>query len=147
MLYKDVFVNGFFPDTAKFWNSLPVEYFRSTYDLNGLTLEVIDTFYLWFLFNHFSYMLFIFSSFVFLYSGLVVAFQPCMEWIRILKKFKVSRAWLHEELVLLSLVAEVVTRRHSVIKAFLKVSQNSQENTCARVSILIKLPVWGLQLS
>ena len=57
----------------------PVEYFRSTYDLNGLTLEVIDTFYLWFLFNHFSYMLFIISSFVFLYSGLVVAFQPCME--------------------------------------------------------------------
>ena len=79
MLYKDVFVNGFFPDTGKLWNSLPVEYFRSTYDLNDLTLEVIDTFYLWFLFNHFSYMLFIISSFVFLYSGLVVAFQPCME--------------------------------------------------------------------
>ena len=29
---------------------------------------------------------------------------------------------------------------------FLKISQNSQENTCARVSFLIKLQDWGLQL-
>ena len=31
-------------------------------------------------------------------------------------------------------------------KVFLEVSQNSQENTCARVSFLIKLQAWGLQL-
>ena len=31
-------------------------------------------------------------------------------------------------------------------KVFLKISQNSQENTCARVSFLIKLLAWGLQL-
>ena len=28
---------------------------------------------------------------------------------------------------------------------FLEISQNSKENTCARVSILIKLQAWGLQ--
>ena len=29
---------------------------------------------------------------------------------------------------------------------FLEISQNSQEKTCARVSLLIKLEAWGLQL-
>ena len=32
-------------------------------------------------------------------------------------------------------------------KVFLEISQNSQENTCTRVSFLIKLQAWGLQLS
>ena len=35
--------------------------------------------------------------------------------------------------------AEAVVRRCSVEKVFLEISQNSQENTCARVSFLIKL--------
>ena len=35
--------------------------------------------------------------------------------------------------------AEVVARRCSVRKVFLEISQNSQENTCARDSFLIKL--------
>ena len=34
---------------------------------------------------------------------------------------------------------EVVARRCSVKRVFLKISQSSQENTCARVSFLIKL--------
>ena len=34
---------------------------------------------------------------------------------------------------------EAVVQRCSVIKVFLEISQNSQENTCARVSFLIKL--------
>ena len=34
---------------------------------------------------------------------------------------------------------EAVVWRCSVKKVFLKISQNSQENTCARVSFLIKL--------
>ena len=34
---------------------------------------------------------------------------------------------------------EAVVRRCSVKKVFLEISQNSQENTCARVSFLIKL--------
>ena len=36
------------------------------------------------------------------------------------------------------IVAEAVAQRFSVKKVFLEISQNSQENTCARVSILIK---------
>ena len=36
-------------------------------------------------------------------------------------------------------MAGVVVQRCSVKKLFLKISQNSQENTCARVSSLIKL--------
>ena len=38
---------------------------------------------------------------------------------------------------------EAVVRRCSVKKAFLEIFQNSQENTCARVSFLIKLQAWG----
>ena len=34
---------------------------------------------------------------------------------------------------------EVLARRFSVKKMFLEISQNSQENTCARVPVLIKL--------
>ena len=37
---------------------------------------------------------------------------------------------------------EAVVRRFSVKKVFLKISQNSQEDTCARVSFLIKLQAW-----
>ena len=33
--YKDVYVNSFFPLTARLWNSLPIECFPSTYDLSG----------------------------------------------------------------------------------------------------------------
>ena len=39
--------------------------------------------------------------------------------------------------------SEAVSQRRSVKKVFLEVSQNSQENTCARVSFLIKLQVWA----
>ena len=38
-------------------------------------------------------------------------------------------------------VLEAVVRGCSVKKVFLEISQNSQENTCARVSFLIKLQV------
>ena len=41
---------------------------------------------------------------------------------------------------------EVVVGRCSVNKMFLKILQNSQENTCAEVSFLIKLQAWRLQL-
>ena len=33
--YKDVYVNSFFPCTARLWNSLPIECFCLTYGLNG----------------------------------------------------------------------------------------------------------------
>ena len=33
--YKDVYINSFFPWTARLWNFLPEECFLLTYDLNG----------------------------------------------------------------------------------------------------------------
>ena len=41
---------------------------------------------------------------------------------------------------------EAVVQSCSVVKVFVEISQNSQENTCARASILINLQAWGLQL-
>ena len=40
-------------------------------------------------------------------------------------------------------VLEAVAQTRSVKKVFLKMSQNSPEDACARVSILIKLQAWG----
>ena len=42
--YKDVYVNSFFPRTARLWNSLPIECFPLIYDLSGFKLELIDIF-------------------------------------------------------------------------------------------------------
>ena len=38
--YKHVCVNSFFPRTAGLWNSLPIECFPLTYDLNGFTPRI-----------------------------------------------------------------------------------------------------------
>ena len=38
--YKDVYVNSFFPRTAKLWNSLPIECFPLTYDLSGFKSRI-----------------------------------------------------------------------------------------------------------
>ena len=40
------------------------------------------------------------------------------------------------------IVTKAVVQRCSIKKVFLEISQNSQENTCARVSFLIKLQAW-----
>ena len=45
-----------------------------------------------------------------------------------------------------ALDVEAVTQTCSVKKAFLEISLNSQESTCARVSILIKLQASGLKI-
>ena len=37
---KDVYVNSFFPHTAKLWNSLPIECFPLTYDLSGFKSRI-----------------------------------------------------------------------------------------------------------
>ena len=53
-----------------------------------------------------------------------------------------SRKWFYENYVVLNLrkhFSKAVAQRCSVKKVFLEISQNSQENTCARVSFLIKL--------
>ena len=38
--YKDVYVNSFFPGTAKLWNSLLIECFSRTYDLSGFKSRI-----------------------------------------------------------------------------------------------------------
>ena len=38
--YKDVYVNSFFRRTARLWNSLPIECFPLTYDLNGFKSRI-----------------------------------------------------------------------------------------------------------
>ena len=38
--YSDVYVNSFFPHTARFWNSLPLEFFLLTYDLSGFKSRI-----------------------------------------------------------------------------------------------------------
>ena len=38
--YKDVYVNSFFPCKARFWNSLLIECFPLTYDLNGFKFRI-----------------------------------------------------------------------------------------------------------
>ena len=43
-------------------------------------------------------------------------------------------------------VTEAVAQTCSVKKVLLEILQNSQENTRTRVSFLITLPAWGLQL-
>ena len=42
--YKDVYVNSFFPCTARLWNSLSIECFPVTYDLVVLSPELTDIF-------------------------------------------------------------------------------------------------------
>ena len=39
--YKDVYVNNFFPRTARLWNCLPVESFPLTYDLSGFKSRIL----------------------------------------------------------------------------------------------------------
>ena len=38
--YKDVYVNSFFPRTSRLWNSLPIECFPLTYNLNGFMSRI-----------------------------------------------------------------------------------------------------------
>ena len=38
--YKNVYVNSFFPRTARLWNSLPIECFPLTYDLSGFKSRI-----------------------------------------------------------------------------------------------------------
>ena len=38
--YKDFYVSSFFPCTARLWNSLPIECFPLTYDLNGFKSRI-----------------------------------------------------------------------------------------------------------
>ena len=83
----------------------------------------------------------------------------CLSWllfefIQTQKSYPISLNKI--SIVTWRLLAEAVFQRCSVKEVFLEISQSSQENTCARVSFLIKLrarvsflmklPAWSLQL-
>ena len=40
--YKDFYVKSLFPCTARLWNSLPIEYFTLTNDLNGFNYWLLE---------------------------------------------------------------------------------------------------------
>ena len=54
--YKDVYVKSFFPRTARLWNSLPIECFPLSYDLNSFKSR-INIFYMLVLSKQISCML------------------------------------------------------------------------------------------
>ena len=77
--YKDVYVNSFFPRTAKLWNSLPIECFPLTYDLIGFKSRInrhlltVGSFQ-----TDFLYPVMIFVLFILVTPCLIVAIQPCI---------------------------------------------------------------------
>ena len=81
--YKDVYVISFFLCTARLWNSLPVECFPLTNDLNGFECRSQQTPNCSFFLNRFPVC---FNLFVLLFSQLHTfywLFQPCMQLILI----------------------------------------------------------------
>ena len=55
-------------------------------------------------------------------------------------------SWMLTNFERLLLLTEAVVQSCSVKKVLLEISQNLQEHTRARVSFLITLQAWGLQL-
>ena len=88
--HKDVYLNSFFPCTARLWNYLPIECFPLIYDLNDFGLELTDTFNCRLFLNRFFVC---FNLFVFLFlvtPCLAVAIQLCMEWFPTKKQKQVD---------------------------------------------------------
>ena len=79
--YMDVYVNSFFPCMAKLWNSLPIECFPLTYDLSGFKSRINRSFNCRIFLNRFPVCSNLFMLLFLATPCLVVAVQPCMEWI------------------------------------------------------------------
>ena len=76
------YVNSFFPCRARLWNFIPL-----TYDLNGFKSRINS--------HILTVGSFLTDFILFLVAPcLVVAVQPCMEWIRIKKKCILHHGWL-----------------------------------------------------
>ena len=66
--YKNVYVNGVSLRTSTLWNSMPIECFSLTYDLNGFKsrikrhLLIVDSFYSDFLYVWIFFVLFLYIS-------------------------------------------------------------------------------------
>ena len=76
--YKDVYVNSFFPRTARLWNSVHKECFPLTYDLGDFKSRINRHLYRFFL-SKFPVGFNLFVLLFLLTPCLVVAVQPCME--------------------------------------------------------------------
>ena len=76
--YKDVYVNSFFPRTARLWNPLPIECCTLNYDLNGLELTPVNC---RFFLKTFTVCFNLFVLLFFITPCLVVHVQPYMERI------------------------------------------------------------------
>ena len=73
---KDVYVNSFFPHTARLWNSVPVECFPLTYDLSGFKSRINGYLLTAFLSKQISCFLY---AFFLVTPCLVVVVQPYTE--------------------------------------------------------------------
>ena len=83
--YKDVYVDSFFPLTARLWNSPPIECSPLTYHLSGLKYRINRHLLTRFFVNWFPVCSNLFVLFFHVTACLVVAVQTCMEWIPIKK--------------------------------------------------------------
>ena len=86
----------------------------------------------------------VFKALIFLF--LLSLFIKYIAFILLLTHNEYLRRIFNPQLIDLTWKTEAVFRRCSVKKLSLKISQNSQKNTCARASFLIKLQAWVLQL-
>ena len=78
--YKNVYVNSFFPRTARLWNSLPIGCFPLTYNLNGLSLYNLQApINFRFFLKKFPVCFNLFMLLFLVTPCSVVAVQPCME--------------------------------------------------------------------
>ena len=86
---SNVYVNSFFHCTARLWDSLLIECFPLTYNLNHFKSRInrhlltVSSFY-----KDFLYDLTLLCFFFFVTACLVVAVQSCMGWISIKKNHK-----------------------------------------------------------
>ena len=83
--YKDVYVNSFFPCTARLWNSLPIECILLTFDLSGFTSRINRH---WFFLNRFFVICFLLTLY------LIVAVQPA--WTECQFKKNLKNEYMHK---------------------------------------------------
>ena len=109
--YKDFYINSFFPCTAGLWNFLPVECFPLTYDLSGFKSRInsleLTLFHCRFLLNRLSVCCNLFVLHFLVIPCLIVAVQPCMEWIPVKKTY-----------IVLFMVINILTDWYYVVKCF-----------------------------
>ena len=84
--YKNIYANSFFPCTSRLRNSLPIECFLLTYDLNGFKSRIKRHFKCRFFLSKFPVCFNLYVLFFLVTPCRIVAVWPCMERIVILEK-------------------------------------------------------------